>query len=156
LRMPHRVTDIHAETDAELESESSQTSSTATVKEYKRPQLKTPYVEPSADVEKAICELWQELLGINPIGVDDDFFELGGHSLLATQVIARLRTVLALELSLESIFEAPTVRQLAALVGSQQTATEATDQIAELAQRIKQMTPEQRQQALAQARRQKA
>jgi len=64
--------------------------------------------------------------------------------------------VLSMQLSLESIFQAPTVRQLAALVDSRQTTTETTDQVTELAQRIKQMTPEQRAQALAQARRQKA
>jgi len=155
-RMPKRVTDIHSAADTELESISTETLSSATVKKYDRPQLKTQYVEPSTDVEKTICNLWQELLGIDRVGIDDDFFELGGHSLLATQIIARLRTALALELSLESIFEAPTVRQLAALVGDQQTTAEPTDQVALLAQQIKQMTPEQREQMLAQARRRKA
>ena len=100
--------------------------------------------------------MWQELLGIEGIGIDDDFFEMGGHSLLATQVVARLRTIMAMEeLLLESIFEAPTVRQLAVFVGNQKTTAEA-DQAALFTQQIKQMTPEQREQMVTRARGAKA
>jgi NAD(P)-dependent dehydrogenase (short-subunit alcohol dehydrogenase family)/acyl carrier protein len=123
---------------------------------YERPEMTTPYMEPTTEVEKSICELWQELLGVKRVGIDDDFFELGGHSLLATQLIGRLRTELALGLSLDIIFGAPTVRQLAAFVGSQQTATEPPDELDQMARQIKQMTPEQREQMLAQARKEKA
>ncbi len=63
---------------------------------------------------------------------------------------------LALELSLDNIFGAPTVRQLAAFVGNQQTATEPADEVDQLARQIKQMTPEQREQMLAQARKERA
>jgi acyl carrier protein len=119
---------------------------------YQRPPIKTPFVEPSTEIEKSLCNIWQEMLGIEAAGVDDDFFELGGHSLLATQLIARLRTELALELSLENIFETPTVRQMAAFVDSRQTMVEPLEEVTRLAQRIKQMTPEQHRQMLAQAR----
>jgi malonyl CoA-acyl carrier protein transacylase/acyl carrier protein len=119
---------------------------------YQRPPIKTPFVEPSTEIEKSLCNIWQEMLGIEAAGVDDDFFELGGHSLLATQLIARLRTELALELSLENLFEAPTVRQLAALVDSRQSAAEPFEEVTRLARQIKQLTPEQQQQMLAQAR----
>ena len=80
---------------------------------------------------------------------------MGGHSLLATQLIARLRTALDLEISLESIFEAPTTRQLAAFVSDQQT-TAKSDHAALGSQQIKQMSPQQREQMLAQARLKKA
>ncbi|MBB4637948.1 type I polyketide synthase [Longimicrobium terrae] len=83
---------------------------------YARPQLATEYHAPGNVVEQTIAEMWEELLGISPIGVHDDFFALGGHSLLATQIISRCRDTLGLELPLKTIFEAPTIARFAALV----------------------------------------
>ena len=123
---------------------------------YERPKLSTPYAEPTTEVENSICGLWQELLGVERVGIDDDFFELGGHSLLATQLIARLRTELGQGLTLDKIFESPTVRQLASFAGDQQIASESPDELDQLARQIKQMTPEQREQMLVQARKEKA
>ena len=61
-------------------------------------------------------QMWEELLGISPIGIHDDFFALGGHSLLATQIVSRCRDSFGLELPLKAIFEAPTIARFAALV----------------------------------------
>ncbi|NRD47314.1 non-ribosomal peptide synthetase/type I polyketide synthase, partial [Corallococcus exiguus] len=80
---------------------------------HPRPPLATPYVAPRGDSERRVVELWQEMLGIDALGVDDDFFELGGHSLLATQVLARVRSAFAVELPLRAFFEAPTPAKLA-------------------------------------------
>ncbi|MCB1035725.1 MAG: SDR family oxidoreductase, partial [Acidobacteria bacterium] len=52
------------------------------VASHERPELQTPYVAPRTELEEALAEMWQELLGIDRVGVHDDFFELGGHSLL--------------------------------------------------------------------------
>jgi aryl carrier-like protein len=60
-------------------------------------------------------EIWEELLGVEQIGVLDDFFALGGHSLLATQVVIRIRRTHA-DIPLHSIFDEPTVAGLAAIV----------------------------------------
>jgi acyl carrier protein len=91
-----------------------------------RPNLRTSYVAPRTELEGAIVEIWQELLGVEEVGVHDDFFELGGHSLLATRVIARIRKEYRVEISLRSLFEATTVAQLAERVGVILWATRGT------------------------------
>lgn len=85
---------------------------------------------PQGEVEQIVAEMWRELLHIDPIGRHDNFFELGGHSLLAMQVTVRVRSVFSVELSINSVFEFPTLRQLAAQV--EQLRTERLlDEIAE-------------------------
>ena len=74
-----------------------------------RAGLPTPFVAPSTDLERTIAEVWQELLGIEPIGLQDDFFEAGGHSLLATQVMSRLHQRLGVDVPLRTLFEARTI-----------------------------------------------
>jgi amino acid adenylation domain-containing protein len=71
---------------------------------------------PRTPVEEVLAAIWSEVLRLPRVGRDDHFFDLGGHSLLATQVILRLRQALGVEVSLRSLFEAPTVRGLAAVV----------------------------------------
>jgi amino acid adenylation domain-containing protein len=78
-----------------------------------RPDLLTPYQEPGNAAERRLAGIWQELLGIAPVGVHDNFFELGGHSLLATRVMVHVREAFGRELPLESLFAAPTVARLA-------------------------------------------
>jgi acyl carrier protein len=70
--------------------------------------------ESTSDLERAVREVWQEILGVDRIGLDDDFFELGGHSVLAARVVTRLRSELEPALALRHLFEAPSVAQLAA------------------------------------------
>ncbi|MFJ2867752.1 amino acid adenylation domain-containing protein [Kitasatospora sp. NPDC087314] len=67
---------------------------------------------PRDERERALCELFGELLGIDDITVDDDFFALGGHSLLATRLTGRARTDLGIELTIGDLFQAPTVAGL--------------------------------------------
>jgi acyl carrier protein len=70
-------------------------------------------VAPGSDLERTIAEVWQELLGIEPIGLQDDFFEAGGHSLLATQVMSRLHQRLGVDVPLRTLFEARTIAAFA-------------------------------------------
>jgi acyl carrier protein/short-subunit dehydrogenase len=83
---------------------------------HPRPVLATAYVGPCTELESKITEIWQELLGIEQVGVEDDFFELGGHSLLATQLVSRLRAEFQVEISVRNLFEAPTVIRQAELI----------------------------------------
>ena len=92
---------------------------------YHRPNLGSAYEAPRDEQERLIAAIWQNLLGIDQIGVHDNFFELGGHSLLATQVLSRLRERFGVDLSLETIFEFPTIAGLAAHLEMLQWATES-------------------------------
>jgi amino acid adenylation domain-containing protein len=79
------------------------------------------FLPPQTETEKTVAAIWQEVLKQGQISRDDNFFELGGHSLLATQVIARLREQYQQEIPLRSLFEKPTVTQLASYLDHLQT-----------------------------------
>ena len=97
-------------------AEGARPSAAGPVAMHARPELGTDYAAPETEAERVIAEMWQELLGIERIGVHDDFFGLGGHSLLATQIVSRVRDRFGLELPLKSVFEAPTIATYAELI----------------------------------------
>ena len=82
--------------------------------------LARPYVAPRTPIEEVLASIWAEVLRQPAVSVEDNFFHLGGHSLLATQVVSRVREQFEVDLDLRSLFEAPTVAGLAALVESAQ------------------------------------
>ncbi len=67
------------------------------------------YLAPRDDIERTITGIWERMLGIGRISMDDDFFKLGGHSLMATQLIAEVRRVTGTEVSVQSLFKAPSI-----------------------------------------------
>ncbi|WP_066341971.1 type I polyketide synthase [Azohydromonas lata] len=83
---------------------------------HPRPALSSAYVAPAGDLESGLADLWQDMLGIATVGVDDNLFELGGDSLLAIQILARARKAYEVELHPAAFFKAPTLRGLALLV----------------------------------------
>ncbi|MCW3112576.1 MAG: linear pentadecapeptide gramicidin synthetase LgrD, partial [Segetibacter sp.] len=70
------------------------------------------YVTPENEVQIALAEIWQELLGVERIGIEDNFFELGGHSLLAMRMVAAIRKKMKVELPLKEVFVHPTIARL--------------------------------------------
>ncbi|KFE71961.1 hybrid non-ribosomal peptide synthetase/type I polyketide synthase [Hyalangium minutum] len=79
-----------------------------------RPGAEQGFVAPRSELEQALGAIWQEVLGLERVGVDDPFFELGGHSLLLAQVRARIRERLERDVGMVTLFQYPTIRQLAA------------------------------------------
>ncbi|MGK7929609.1 MAG: SDR family NAD(P)-dependent oxidoreductase, partial [Spirulina sp.] len=99
---------------------------------HSRPQLDTPYLAPRNAREQQITAIWENYLGIAPIGVRDDFFALGGHSLLATRLVAKLSETLATEILLSELFNSPTIAGLAEIIdanASESTVTTPLPQI---------------------------
>ncbi|WP_267715823.1 type I polyketide synthase [Streptomyces sp. CoH17] len=80
---------------------------------FPRPELAQPYVPPKGDRERRLAELWGELLGLQRVGARDNFSDLGGTSLLALQLVKRVRAVFGVALSPVTLFEAPTVHDMA-------------------------------------------
>ncbi|WP_257463564.1 non-ribosomal peptide synthetase, partial [Archangium lipolyticum] len=83
------------------------------------------YVPPRNAMEELVAGLFGELLRAERVGAEDNFFELGGHSLLATQVVSRLRESCGVEVPLRTLFEAPTVAELAGRIQSLRTGATA-------------------------------
>jgi acyl transferase domain-containing protein/acyl carrier protein len=77
------------------------------------PRIQPDLLAPQTDLEQTLAEIWQQLLGIERISIHDNFFALGGHSLSATQVTSHIRKTLQIELPLQSLFDHPTIAQLA-------------------------------------------
>jgi phthiocerol/phenolphthiocerol synthesis type-I polyketide synthase E len=83
---------------------------------HDRPGLRTGYVAPRDAGEAAVAAVWEEVLGLHPVGVHDSFFELGGHSLLAPRILLGVRRSLGVDVPIAALLAAPTVGDLAAAV----------------------------------------
>ena len=115
---------------------------------HARPNFGHEYEAPRDPLEEALAEIWQELLGIDRVGVNDDFFELGGHSLLATQLMSRLREGLRVDLPVGALFEAPSISTLAAVAIRRETQPGQTMKIAQALKKLRSMTDSEREQLL--------
>lgn len=84
-------------------------------------ELDSDYIAPRNELEGRICALWEAVLGVGKVGVDDDFFDLGGNSLVAVQLISQIRDALGEKLPMRTLFEAPTVGGMAATIERMRT-----------------------------------
>ncbi|MFY0597547.1 MAG: SDR family NAD(P)-dependent oxidoreductase [Cognatishimia sp.] len=99
---------------AQVDQQSSETDSST--EGFERPDLDTDFVAPRNDVERTLTGFWQDLLGIEEVGVQDNFFDLGGHSLIAVRLFAMVKKAYRTEFPISILFEAPTVEKCAALI----------------------------------------
>ncbi|HET9186069.1 MAG TPA: beta-ketoacyl synthase N-terminal-like domain-containing protein, partial [Solirubrobacterales bacterium] len=79
---------------------------------HARPNLFNPYEAPRGETEAKVVAIWQDVLGVEPVGVHDNFFQLGGHSLLATQILSRVRETFQIDFPLQQLFAFPTAAEL--------------------------------------------
>lgn len=81
-----------------------------------RPNVSSTFEAPRTEIEKTLARFWQELLGVEEVGIHDDFFELGGHSLIAVRLFNKVKKTFSVDFSLATLFEAPTIAQFAELL----------------------------------------
>jgi acyl carrier protein len=110
--------DLQARLDQWVEMKRLKDDEPAAQAQHARPNLQTEYVAPRNDLERAIAAIWQELLGVDRVGVNDNFFELGGDSFLGIQVISRLKRQLGVKVSAVTLYEGPRVALLAEIIGA--------------------------------------
>jgi amino acid adenylation domain-containing protein len=100
-------------------------------------EMAASYVAPRNQVERQISAIWQEVLGLEEVGVQDNFFDLGGHSLLMTEIHSRLKQVFEKEVSMVELFEYPTVSALAKFYGREMIERQAAQQNTESVNKLK-------------------
>jgi amino acid adenylation domain-containing protein len=83
-------------------------------------QAEARYVPPQTDTARKVAAAWQDVLGIDKVGLHDNFFDLGGHSLLLVRVYGKLRETFETDLSIIELFRFPTVEALASRLANQE------------------------------------
>ncbi len=83
---------------------------------FARPELDNDYVEPRDDIEKTLVGFWEDLLGVDQVGIEDSFFDLGGHSLVAVRLFAKIQQTYDVDYPISILFEAPTIGACADLL----------------------------------------
>ena len=78
-----------------------------------QPELDGQFMPPQTELERKIASVWQKVLGLERVSIEEHFFDLGGHSLLLVQVHGGLRETLRIEFPIVTLFEHPTIRSLA-------------------------------------------
>lgn len=114
-----------------------------------RPEMSIEYIAPTTDIEKAVARIWEDILGIKPVGVEDNFFDLGGHSLLATLFLSRLQEEFHVRLEMRVIFETPTVSTIARMVEEEQNKAGDTQTIEDIIRQVEGLSKDQVQEALS-------
>lgn len=103
-RLMERLDDVAQQQDEAVEQQA-----TTTGPLLPRPELDTPYVAPNDELEATMAQIWQECLGLERIGIHDNYFDIGGDSLLAVQIIARVKRLMGVKISMAGIFDEPTI-----------------------------------------------
>ena len=114
-----------------------------------RPELDTPFSAPRTSLEKILGGIWAEVLGLDQVGIHDNFLDLGGHSLLATQIISRVLNKLHVEVPLRSLFDAPTVADMAVVITQCQAEQLGHDETSCILREVEELSDDEAQRRLA-------
>jgi acyl transferase domain-containing protein len=99
---------------------------------------------PQDEPEQLILEIWQEVFGLEHVGVHDNFFDLGGNSLIGIQLMARLRKKFQMELPMRHLFESPTVAGLASVIANTKVKTHDLEEIEQILTEIENLSAQNR------------
>jgi acyl carrier protein len=94
-----------------------------------RPDLDTPMISPRTPIEKEIAQIWAEVLLLDEVGVSDNFLALGGHSLAASRIISQIIRSFQLELPIKTLFDSPTVAEMAMVIAAHQAKLANPDEL---------------------------
>jgi acyl transferase domain-containing protein/acyl carrier protein len=97
---------------------------------YARPDVANAFTAPTTELERKLVPIWEDLCGIQEVGIDDNFTDLGGDSLLAVQMISQIKKSLSFNLSVPIFFQNPTIRKLA-MVMDQENQNQHEPQLAQ-------------------------
>jgi acyl transferase domain-containing protein len=100
------------------------------------------YAAPTNPIEQTIAEIWQELFGVERIGIHDNFFELDGNSLLGIQLMSRMRKVFMSEIPMNSLFESPTIAGLASVVSEIYPEQNGSEELGQMLAEIEKLSAE--------------
>jgi thioesterase domain-containing protein/acyl carrier protein len=117
-RLPeHMVPDLYVELEAlPLNPAGKVDRAALPAPEREQAALEPAYLAPRDELEAKLAEIWREVLELDSVGVRDDFFQLGGHSLLAVRLASELEKMLGRKFPVATLFQAPTIEQLATLI----------------------------------------
>jgi acyl carrier protein len=94
------------------------------------PESNNFYVSPQSELEQSLVKIWEEVLGVEKVGTQDNFFDLGGHSLLMVEVNQQLRKVIGRSVPIVQMFRYPTISALAKSLGQDPTVQPSLEQSA--------------------------
>jgi len=114
-----------------------------------RPELDIPFVAPRTPVETELAQIWAKVLSVEQVGIHDRFFDLGGHSLNATQVVSQVTKQFQIEVPLQSLFESPTVAEMAAVITEHQSRKIAKPELERILVELESISEEKASQILA-------
>jgi tyrocidine synthetase-3 len=110
--------------------------------------LSQQYIHSRNEIEQSLVQIWEETLNVHPVGVHDNFFDLGGHSLTATRVVSQVIKQFQLELPLQSLFQSPTVAEMAAIITQNQAKRASPEDLARLLSEVEALSDEEAQKLL--------
>ena len=114
-----------------------------------RPALDVAFAEPRTALERQLARIWAGVLGLDRIGVNDNFFDLGGHSLAAMRIVSRVTDRFKLTIPLQSLFQTPTIGEMASVIVRHQTGEVAAEHFERLIAEMESLSEQEAQERLA-------